>query len=114
VEDLEQRFARRSAWQRWRSRPWQAEVLQCCRRLVAETQGPLLATLGDGYQLICGRLQRMLAEQRIERLACAGQSVDPAQMRVIELVGEKPSDVGAGRERWKHYVSDGVQPSKMG
>ena len=86
VEDLEQRFARRSAWQRWRSRPWQAEVLQCCRQLVAETQGPLLASLGDGYQLICGRLQRMLAEHRIERLACAGQSVDPSQMRVIELV----------------------------
>ncbi len=35
-------------------------------------------------------------------------------LRVIELVGEKPSDVGAGRERWKHYVSDGVKPSKMG
>jgi DNA polymerase-3 subunit chi len=35
-------------------------------------------------------------------------------LRVIELVGENPSDVGAGRERWKHYVSDGVQPSKMG
>lgn len=35
-------------------------------------------------------------------------------LRVIELVGEKPSDVGAGRERWKKYLSDGVQPSKMG
>jgi DNA polymerase IIIc chi subunit len=35
-------------------------------------------------------------------------------LRVIELVGENPSDVGAGRERWKHYISDGVQPSKMG
>jgi len=86
VEDLEQRFARRTAWQRWRSRPWQAEVLQCCRQLVAETQGPLLASLGDGYQLICGRLQRMLTEHRIERLACAGQSVDSARMRVVELV----------------------------
>lgn len=86
VENLEQRFARRSAWQRWRSRPWQAEVLQCCRQLVAETQGPLLASLGDGYQLICGRLQRMLAEHRIERLACIGQSVDSSRMRVVELV----------------------------
>jgi molecular chaperone GrpE len=86
AEDLEQRFAQRSAWQRWRSRPWQAEVLQCCRQLVAETQGPLLASLGDGYQLICGRLQRLLTEHRIERLACVGQSVDPAQMRVVELV----------------------------
>ena len=86
VESLEQRFARQSAWQQWRSRPWQAEVLQCCRQLVAETQGPLLASLGDGYQLICGRLQRMLAEHRIERLACVGQSVDPSRMSVIELV----------------------------
>ncbi len=86
MEGLEQRFAGQSAWRRWRSRPWQSEVLQCCRQLVAETQGPLLASLGDGYQLICGRLQRMLTEQRIERLACAGQPVDPLQMRVIELV----------------------------
>lgn len=86
VEQLEQRFARRSAWQRWRSGPWQAEVLQCCRQLVAETQDPLLASLGDGYQLIRGRLHRILAEHRIERLACIGQSVDPSQMRVIELV----------------------------
>jgi molecular chaperone GrpE len=86
LENLEQRFAQRSAWQRWRSGPWQAEVLQCCRQLVAETQGPLLASLGDGYQLICGRLQRMLTEHRIERLACAGQLVDPSRMRVIELV----------------------------
>jgi molecular chaperone GrpE len=86
VENLEQRFAGQSTWQRWRSRPWQAEVLQCCRQLVAETQGPLLASLGDGYQLICGRLQRMLTEHRIERLACAGQSVDSARMRVVELV----------------------------
>jgi len=53
---------------------------------VTRNFNPLLASLGDGYQLICGRLQRMLSEHRIERLACAGQSVDPAQMRVIELV----------------------------
>jgi molecular chaperone GrpE len=86
VDSLEQRFAGLSAWQRWRAGRWQAAVLQCCRQLVAETQTPVLASLGDGYQLICARLQRMLAEHRIERLACVGQGVDPTRMRVIELV----------------------------
>lgn len=85
-EDLEQRFARLSAWQRWRAGPWHAEVLQSVGQLIAQTQAPLLASLGDGYELICGRLQRMLAEHRIERLACRGQAVDPARMRVVELV----------------------------
>ncbi len=42
---LEQRFAQQSPWQRWRAGPWQAEVLQLCRRLVAETQNPVLSTL---------------------------------------------------------------------
>jgi DNA polymerase-3 subunit chi len=35
-------------------------------------------------------------------------------LRVIELVGQTPNDVSAGRERWKKYVSDGVQPEKLG
>jgi DNA polymerase III subunit chi len=35
-------------------------------------------------------------------------------LRVIELVGQAPSDVTAGRERWKKYLSTGVQPDKLG
>ena len=85
-EDLEQRFARLSGWQRWRAGPWHGEVLQSVQQLVAQAQAPLLASLGDGYELICGRLQRMLTEHRIERQACRGQTVDPARMRVVELV----------------------------
>jgi DNA polymerase-3 subunit chi len=34
--------------------------------------------------------------------------------RVIELVGQVPSDVAAGRERWKQYISAGVHPDKLG
>jgi len=34
--------------------------------------------------------------------------------RVIELVGLAPSDVTAGRDRWKRYLSVGVHPSKLG
>ncbi len=86
AEGLQQRFAQLSSWQRWRGRRWQAEVLQRCRQLVAETQTPVLSSLGEGYQLICARLQRMLSEQRIERLPCLGRRVDPSQMKVIELV----------------------------
>jgi len=86
ADGLQQRFAQLSAWQRWRSRRWQVEVLQSCRQLVAETQTPVLSTLGEGYQLICARLQRMLSEHRIERLPCLGRRVDPSRMKVIELV----------------------------
>lgn len=86
AESLQQRFAQLSAWQRWRCRRWQAEVLQLCRRQLDETQAPVLSLLGEGYQLICARLQRLLTEQRIERLACVGRSVDPTRMKVIELV----------------------------
>lgn len=35
-------------------------------------------------------------------------------LRVIELVGQTPSEVTSGRERWKLYVSDGVRPDKLG
>jgi len=86
VDGLQQRFADLSAWQRWRSRPWQAEVLPLGRQLVAETQTPVLSTLAEGYQLISARLQRMLSEHRIERLTCLGRRVDPTRMKVIELV----------------------------
>lgn len=35
-------------------------------------------------------------------------------LRVIELVGQTPNDVSAGRERWKKYISEGVRPNKLG
>jgi DNA polymerase-3 subunit chi len=47
--------------------------------------------------------------------ACEAWPETHAQyLRVIELVGQAPSDVTAGRERWKKYVSAGAQPDKLG
>lgn len=86
AECLQQRFSQLSAWRRWRCRRWQAEVLQLCRQQLDETQAPVLSLLTEGYQLIGARLQRMLTEHRIERLACIGRRVDPTRMKVIELV----------------------------
>lgn len=34
--------------------------------------------------------------------------------RVIELVGPDPADVAAGRERWRLYRANGVEPEKHG
>jgi DNA polymerase-3 subunit chi len=34
--------------------------------------------------------------------------------RVIELVGQDPADVAAGRERWRLYRANGVEPEKHG
>jgi DNA polymerase III subunit chi len=47
--------------------------------------------------------------------ACEAWPETHAQyLRVIELVGQAPGDVAAGRERWKKYMSAGVQPDKLG
>jgi DNA polymerase III subunit chi len=34
--------------------------------------------------------------------------------RVLELVGDAPAEVQAGRARWKHYVARGLQPQLVG
>ena len=34
--------------------------------------------------------------------------------RVIELVSREPSDVAAGRVRWKQYLAHGIRPDQLG
>jgi molecular chaperone GrpE len=87
-ETLEQAFVQRSAWQQWRARPWHALVRETCRRHLTDLSQRLLTPLREGYEMIRARLQRLLAQQRIERFPCVGLRVDPALMNVIELVDE--------------------------
>lgn len=87
-DTLEQTFAQRSAWQQWRARPWQALVREICRRHLAEMTPRLLTPLREGYEMIRARLERLLAQQRIERFPSVGLRVDPALMNVIELVDQ--------------------------
>ena len=70
---------------RWR---WHGEVREVCRSHLDELNQRLLGPLREGYELIRARLQRVLVEQGIQRIACTGLPVDPSRMNVIELVDD--------------------------
>jgi molecular chaperone GrpE len=88
LETLDERFARLRAWRRWLGGRWHREVRQLCQDQEAETLVRAFAALAEGYQLVRSRLQRVLAEQQIQRIACVGQHVDPTAMTVVELVDD--------------------------
>jgi DNA polymerase-3 subunit chi len=75
------------------------------------------ATVANSNVLLSSSLQLVGLETRRDVLINAGK-VWPAEhagfARIIELVGVLPDDVAAGRERWKRYVMDGVEPAKLG
>jgi len=48
----------------------------------------LLDALLEGYGLIQARLARVMASERVERIACEGRPVDPERMTVIEVVDD--------------------------
>jgi molecular chaperone GrpE len=48
----------------------------------------LLDALLEGYDLIHARLARVMASERIERIACEGRPVDPERMIVLEVVDD--------------------------
>jgi molecular chaperone GrpE len=46
----------------------------------------MLDAILEGYGLIQSRLARVMAAERVERIPCEGQPVDPERMMVIEVV----------------------------
>ena len=86
---LKTEFRRLSILQRWRSRNWNSRVQEICTGHLKQLQERLLAPLREGYELIRARLQRLLDEQGICRIACAGLPVDPTRMIVVELVDDE-------------------------
>jgi len=88
VEALDRRFAGLSVWRRWLSAGWHRAARQVCQQQAAETHARMFSALMDGYQLICSRLERTLAEHQIRRLECVGRAVDPSTMTVVELTDD--------------------------
>ncbi len=88
LEALDRRFAGLSVWRRWLSAGWHHAARQVCQQHTAETHARMFSALMDGYQLICTRLQRTLAEHQIRRIECVGHPVDPTRMMVVELIDD--------------------------
>jgi molecular chaperone GrpE len=86
---LDDRFGRRSWIRRRLSVGYHQEVLQVVRE-AGRVRRELFDSLLEGYGLIQNRLSRVMKAERIERIPCEGQPVDPERMVVIDVL-EDPS-----------------------
>jgi molecular chaperone GrpE len=87
---------RRRSWiRRWMLRAYHGEVLEVVRR-DGVARHHLFDSLLEGYGLIQKRLRRAMASERVERIPCEGNAVDPELMtvlEVVELADHKPGTV---------------------
>lgn len=92
ISDLEGEFATLSFWQRMWARHWQRRVLRVCRERSVEWLDRSLEPLDDGLKLVALRLQRLLEQQGVARIACVGRRVDPTRMNVVEILDDPSLD----------------------
>jgi molecular chaperone GrpE len=82
---LNQRFRGQSWIRRRVTRGYHEQVLDVVRD-AGRARRELFDSLLEGYGLIQNRLGRVMKAERIERIACEGNPVDPERMIVIEVV----------------------------
>jgi len=85
-EALATLFDRQSWVTRRLCRAFYDESQRIAQEYVMEEHRAVFRALLEGYDLIQGRLRRALTAERIERIACVRQPVNPEQMIVVELV----------------------------
>ncbi|MGO9470886.1 MAG: nucleotide exchange factor GrpE [Isosphaeraceae bacterium] len=79
---------RRRSWIRRRLlRPYHADVLDVVAR-AGLGQHDRFDALLEGYGLIQKRLSRAMKSEKIERIACVGNAVDPDRMTVLEVLDD--------------------------
>ncbi len=110
LEELDEQFAEQPWWRRWLARRWfratRNSVAEHIRRVDAEVFGSLL----EGYGLVQNRLRRALEQNRIERIECVGEMVDPNRMTVVEVTDHSEFPPGSVAEEirpgylWKANV----------
>lgn len=87
ADAVDDRYRRQS----WLRRLLTADYHRQVRNVVeggAWLRRDLLDALIEGYGLIQSRLARVMAAERVERIACEGRPVDPERMIVIEVVDD--------------------------
>jgi molecular chaperone GrpE len=85
---------RRRSWVRRRLlRAYHAEVLDVVAR-AGLGQQDLFDALLEGYGLIQKRLKRAMTSEKIERIACVGNPVDPERMTVLEVLDDPSRPAG--------------------
>jgi molecular chaperone GrpE len=95
ADALDEQFRRQSWIRRRMSGGYHEQVLDVVRE-AGRSRRELFDSLIEGYGLIQNRLSRVMKAERIERIPCEGNPVDPERMIVIEVVedsGHPPGTV---------------------
>jgi molecular chaperone GrpE len=93
IDALNQRFRGQSWLRRRMTRGYHEQVLDVVRD-AGQARRELFDSLLEGYGLIQNRLARVMKAERIERIPCQGNPVDPERMIVIEVVEDSSRPPG--------------------
>jgi molecular chaperone GrpE len=93
AQALDDRFRRRSWIQRRLAGGYHQEVLNVVRE-AGRVRRDLFDSLLEGYGLIQNRLGRVMKSERIDRIPCEGNPVDPERMIVIAVVENSSRPAG--------------------
>ncbi len=85
IDALDRRFRGQSWLGRRLARGYHAQVLEVVGD-AGRARRELFESLLEGYGLIQNRLARVMKAEKIERIPCEGNPVDPERMIVIEVV----------------------------
>ena len=85
TDALDEQFRRQSWIRRRITGGYHEQVLDVVRE-AGRSRRELFDSLLEGYGLIQNRLGRVMKSERIERIPCEGNPVDPERMIVIEVV----------------------------
>jgi molecular chaperone GrpE len=107
VDALDAEFRRQSWLRRRLTGGYHQRVLDVVRQ-AGRSRRELFDSLIEGYGLIQNRLARVMKAERIERIPCEGNPVDPERMMVIEVVEDPARPPGTvARELRRGYTWKG-------
>lgn len=84
---LDELYSQQPWFRRLEFRPYHEQTRELIRQSLPAAEPPgLVKSLLEGYDLLRDRLSRALKSERIERIDCVGQPVDPEWMIAVEVV----------------------------
>ena len=104
-ESLDDMYRAEPWWRRWACRRYLRRIRNVWFLQAEALHRRVFDSLVEGYGLIQSRLERVMQEERIKRIPCVGQTVDPHCMTVVEVLDDPdgPSGVVVDEVRRGYY-----------
>jgi molecular chaperone GrpE len=109
-EELDQLLFRLPWWRRLLARAWSRAAEETLIQRLGLVHREIFDALVEGYQVILNRLQRAMEKAELYRMECAGKTVDPNLMTVVEVVDDplRPPGLVIDEVRPGYYWKDKV------